>query len=369
MEAVERAINFAAGPARLPDEVLLRAKEELLNYKGTGISMLELSHRSNTFVDVVKSAEQNVRDLLNIPSNYKILFLQGGGCGQFAAVPLNLVKSGQTADYVVTGNWSSKAAQEAKKYCDVNLVVPDNKKYTSIPDPETWKVSPNASYFYYCDNETIHGVEFPYIPESPNGVPLVCDMSSNILSRPVNVDQYGLIYAGSQKNIGTAGSTLVIIREDLINKASNLCPTIWDYNIQLDNTSLYNTPVTFSIYVMNLVFEWLKERGGVQQMEELCRQKAKTLYDVIDSSEGFYWNPVAPKARSRINIPFRVGGSEGNSVLEKQFLEEAFKLNMVELKGHRSVGGLRASLYNAISTDDAQKLATFMQDFQESHSE
>ncbi|XP_005112828.1 phosphoserine aminotransferase [Aplysia californica] len=361
-----RIINFSAGPAKLPEAVLEHAQKELLNHQDTGVSVMELSHRSADFSRIINRSEKCLRDLLNIPDNYKVLFLQGGGTGQFSAVPLNLMglKPGKTADYICCGSWSAKAAQEAEKFGKVNLVFPKMKKYTSIPDPSTWNLNPEASYVYYCANETIHGVEFQYVPET-NGVPLVCDMSSNILSRHVDVSKYGVIFAGAQKNIGCAGVTLVIIREDLIGFASEVCPVIFDYKIQSGNNSLYNTPPTYSIYIMGLVFDWIQEQGGVDRMDKNAVTKSSLVYDLVRNSQGFYNCPVDESCRSRMNVPIRIGSPEPDEALEKQFLEEATKAGYLQLKGHRSVGGIRASLYNAVRVDEAQHLVEFMTQFME----
>lgn len=327
---------------------------------------MEMSHRSQTFQNIIDEAEKDLRDLLNIPTNYKVLFMHGGGTGQFSAVPLNLCSSADfEADYLVTGTWSSKAAKEAQKYCRVNRVFPKTEKFTGIPDSSTWKFSPNAKYIYYCDNETIHGVEFPDVPET-DGIPLVCDMSSNILTRPVDVSKFALIYAGAQKNIGIAGVTVVIIREDFIGKSNPICPIILDYKTQADNQSLYNTPATFSIYIMALVFQWLKKQGGVQEMAQRSKEKAALVYGAIKDSNGFYKSNVDPKYQSRVNLPFRIG--KGNEDLEKAFLKGALDERMTQLKGHRSVGGIRASLFNAITMEETEQLVEFMKEFQAKHS-
>jgi len=367
--ASRKVINFAPGPAKLPEEVLKTARDELMSYNGTGISVLEMSHRGGDFIQIINTCESKLRELMNIPDNYKVLFLQGGGNGQFAAVPLNLMnfKPGAKADYIVTGSWSAKAAKEAEKYGKVNYVLPQMKDYTSIPDVNQWKLDPEASYVYYCENETVHGVEFHFEPET-NGVPLVVDMSSNILSRPINVSKFGLIYGGAQKNIGCAGVTVVIIREDLLGHAQPCCPTIFDYRVQAGNSSLYNTPPTFGIYIMGLVFEWLGQQGGAAAMASLSEEKSSTVYEVIDKSNGFYYAPVEPTARSRMNIPFRIGSKEGDQVLEKLFVDEASKRGMKSLKGHRSVGGIRVSIYNAISVNEVETLVNFMEEFQKEHS-
>lgn len=364
----QQTINFGAGPAKLPKSVLSHAQKELMDYNGIGISVLEMSHRSSEFSKIMNTTENLLRDLLNIPDNYKVMFLQGGGSGQFSAVPLNLIglKEDKCADYIVTGTWSSKAAKEAEKYGKVNVVHPKLDSYTKIPDPRNWSLNPLASYVYYCCNETVHGVEYNFTPDT-NGVVLVCDMSSNFLSRPVDVSKYGLIYAGAQKNVGCAGVTVVIVREDLLGHALNECPIILDYKVQAGNNSLYNTPPCFSIYIMGLVLEWIKNSGGTDAMENLNKQKSSMIYDIINSSNEFYWCPVDISCRSRMNVPFRVGNKQGDNALETKFLDGASKRGMISLKGHRSVGGIRASLYNAVTIEDAQALANYMKDFLKEH--
>uniref|UniRef100_A0A8D0HH22 Phosphoserine aminotransferase n=1 Tax=Sphenodon punctatus TaxID=8508 RepID=A0A8D0HH22_SPHPU len=368
MEATRHVANFGAGPAKLPRSVLLEAQKELVDYKGLGISVLEMSHRTSDFSKIIKTAENLLRELLNIPENYKVLFLQGGGSGQFSAIPLNLLglKETRYADYVVTGAWSAKAAKEAEKYAKVNIVHPKLASYTKIPDPSSWNLNPEATYIYYCANETIHGVEFDFVPDV-KGALLVCDMSSNFLSKPVDVSKFGVIFAGAQKNAGTAGVTAVMIREDLLGFALKECPIVLDYKVQVENASLYNTPPCFSVYIMGLVLEWIKNNGGAAAMDKLSTVKSQMIYDLIDKSNGFYVCPVEKKSRSRMNIPFRLGSIKGDEALEKKFLDKAVELNMISLKGHRSVGGIRASLYNAVTIEDVQKLAAFMRSFLETH--
>ncbi|XP_061483341.1 phosphoserine aminotransferase [Rhineura floridana] len=368
MDSKKHVANFGAGPAKLPRSVLLEAQKELVDYKGLGISVLEMSHRTSDFSKIIKSAENCLRELLNIPDNYKVIFLQGGGSGQFSGVPFNLIglKEARCADYVVTGAWSAKAAKEAEKYAKVNLVHPKLSSYTKIPDPSTWNINPDASYVYYCANETVHGVEFDFVPDVGKAV-LVCDMSSNFLSRPVDVSKFGVIFAGAQKNAGCAGVTVVIVREDLIGFALKECPIVLDYKVQVENSSLYNTPPCFSIYIMGLVLEWIKNNGGTAAMDQLSQMKSQMIYNIIDGSNGFYVCPVERKSRSRMNVPFRIGSIKGDEALEKQFLDKAVENNMISLKGHRSVGGIRASLYNAVTREDTEKLATFMKSFMEKH--
>ncbi|KAH0628244.1 hypothetical protein JD844_009136 [Phrynosoma platyrhinos] len=347
-------VNFGAGPAKLPRAVLLEAQKELVDYKGLGISVLALVQFSSLCI--------------KIPDNYKVIFLQGGGSGQFSGIPLNLIglKEARCADYVVTGAWSAKAAKEAEKYAKVNLVHPKLSSYTKIPDPSTWNLNPDASYVYYCANETVHGVEFDFVPDVGNAL-LVCDMSSNFLSRPVDVTKFGVIFAGAQKNAGCAGVTVVIVREDLIGFALKECPIVLDYKVQVENSSLYNTPPCFSIYIMGLVLEWIKNNGGTAAMDKLSQKKSQMIYDIIDRSNEFYVCPVERKNRSRMNVPFRIGSIKGDEALEKKFLDKAVENNMISLKGHRSVGGIRASLYNAVTVEDVEKLASFMKSFMETY--
>ncbi|XP_041691888.1 phosphoserine aminotransferase [Coregonus clupeaformis] len=364
----KQTINFGAGPAKLPQSVLFQAQRELLDYNGSGISVLEMSHRSSDFTKIVNITENLLRELLSIPDNYKVMFLQGGGTGQFSAVPLNLIglKEDRCADYIVTGTWSSNAAKEAEKYGKVNVVHPKLDTYTKIPDPSSWSLTPGASYVYYCCNETVHGVEYNFTPDT-HGAVLVSDMSSNFLSRPVDVSKFGLIFAGAQKNVGCAGVTVVIVREDLIGRALTECPIVLDYQVQARNNSMYNTPPCFSIYIMSLVLEWIKSNGGVDAIETLNKRKSSMIYDIINSSNHFYACPVDVACRSRMNVPFRVGKKQGDETLEKMFLDGASKLGMISLKGHRSVGGIRASLYNAVTVEDAQALANYMEEFLKEH--
>lgn len=357
----KRVINFSPGPAKLPDWVLLKAQEELLNYNGLGISVMEMSHRSADFLKIITTAKETLRRVLNVPSNYQILFLQGGGTGQFSAVPLNLMTKGK-ADYVVTGGWSAKAAKEAEKYGKVNMVLAKLDQYNRIPSQDEWNLSEDADYVYYCANETVFGVEFPSIPEVKDA-PIVCDMSSNFLTRKVDVSKYGVIFAGAQKNVGCAGVTVVIIRDDLLGKARKECPSVLDFTVQAKQNSLYNTPPCYSIYIMSLNMQWLDAEGGVDVIDKRNREKSSRIYKIIDESDGFYHCPVENSVRSRINIPFRIGGPNGDEALEKKFLQETEANGMISLKGHRSVGGLRASLYNAMSLEETQVLADFMNQF------
>lgn len=353
---------FSPGPAKLPHEVLTKLQDELVQYKSTQVSVMELSHRSKDFAEIIEGAERNVRELMNVPANYKVLFVQGGGTGQFAAVPLNLMSRTGKADYMVTGSWSSKAAKEASKYGAVNLVFPKLEKYTTIPEKSTWKLDPEAAYVYYCANETVEGVEFQYVPEVPQGVPLVCDMSSNFFSRPVDVSKFGVIYGGAQKNIGCSGVTVAVVREDLLGCPLPVCPAVLDYGIMAKNKSLYNTPPTFAIHVVGEVLAWVKREGGLEEMQRRSIEKSKMLYGVIDESAGFYNNPVDVAARSRMNVVFRVGEG-GKDDLEANFISQAAAQGLLSLKGHRSVGGIRASIYNAITSDDVRRLCEFMRTF------
>jgi len=352
-------ILFGAGPAKLPKEVLKKAQDELLDFNGTHQSITEISHRSAEFTEVVNSTVAKAKQLLKIPDNYKVIFMQGGGTGQFAAVPLNLISRTGKADYVVTGSWSAKAAKEAAKYGKVNQVIPKLDKYITIPEPSTWKLDPEASYVYYCANETVDGVEFQFVPDT-KGIPLVCDMSSNIFSRPVDISKFGIVYGGAQKNIGPSGVTIVIIREDLLGKALPITPSVLDYAITAKDNSLYNTPPCFGIYTVGLVFDWILNNGGVEEMERRAIEKANTLYNLIDSSKGFYTNPVDKNHRSRMNVVFRIKNDEA---LENKFVKEAKELKLLGLKGHRSVGGIRASIYNAVLPEHVRELEKFMKAF------
>lgn len=355
-----RAYNFCAGPAALPQSVLSEAQKDLLNYKGRGLSVMEMSHRSSDYVAIAEEAEKDLRDLLNIPANYKVLFLQGGASLQFAQIPMNLLRGHSTADYVNTGMWSAKAIAEAKKYCDVNVVASDeHNKFRGVPAFDTWNLNSKAAYLHYAENETIHGVQFNYIPEVD--VPLVADFSSSILSQPLDVSKFGLIYAGAQKNIGPAGVVVVIVREDLIGEVLPGTPTMLDYKVAADNGSMYNTPPTFSWYLAGLVFKWLKHNGGLKKMGEINQRKAAKLYAAIDDSDGFYHNPVIKSYRSIMNVPFTLADAS----LDKTFLKDAESQGLLNLAGHRAVGGMRASLYNAVPEEAVDALIGFMKDFQQ----
>ncbi len=353
-----RPYNFSPGPALLPLPVLQRAREELLDWGGGGISVLEMSHRGKRFAGIAEQAEADLRELLGIPDDYRVLFLQGGASAQFAMVPLNLLGQQQQVDYVNTGHWSQRAIAEAGKYAKVNVVASGEPQgFTSIPAAETWRCDPGAAYLHYTPNETIGGVEFDWIPDP--AVPLVADASSTLLSRPLDVSRFGLIYAGAQKNIGPAGLTVVIVRADLLGQARPDTPTVFDYRVQAEAGSLQNTPCTFAWYLAGLVFQWLKSQGGLSAIERRNRAKAELLYGTIDQSE-FYHNPVDPACRSRMNVPFTLANSE----LDDTFRAEAGKAGLVNLTGHRVIGGMRASLYNAMPIEGVQALVDFMRGFE-----
>jgi len=351
--------NFSAGPAVLPKAVLQQAQAELPDWHGSGMSVMEMSHRGKEYMGIHAQAEADLRELLGIPSNYKVLFLQGGAHLQFSMIPLNLLRGKTSVDYVYTGEWSKKAIGEAKKFSSVNVVTDNKDKNCSyVPAFDTWQRDPNAAYLHYTPNETIGGVEFNWIPETGD-VPLVADMSSNILSRAIDVSKFGLIYAGAQKNIGPAGLTLVIVREDLIGQVAAGTPTMLDYKTHADNDSMYNTPPTFAIYMAGLVFQWLKSNGGIAAMERANIEKANLLYAAIDASNGFYNCPVNLADRSRMNVPFTLR----DAALDGDFLKQAEARGLLQLKGHRSVGGMRASIYNAMPLEGVQALVEFMNEF------
>lgn len=359
---VKRAHNFCAGPAALPEAVLRRAQAELLDWQGRGLSVMEMSHRSDEYVAIAEKAEQDLRDLLAVPSDYRVLFLQGGASQQFAEIPLNLLPEDGVADYVDTGIWSRKAIEEAQRFGNVNVAASARAlDYFAIPGQNDWQLSKDAAYLHYASNETIGGLQFDWIPELGD-VPLVADMSSDILSRPLDVSRFGLIYAGAQKNIGPSGLVVVIVREDLLGRARSVCPTMLNYKIAADNGSMYNTPATFSWYLSGLVFEWLKEQGGVEAMERINRAKKDLLYKTIDAS-AFYSNPIARNARSWMNVPFRLADEK----LDKAFLAGADARGLLNLKGHRSVGGMRASIYNAVGLDAVEALVAYMLEFEKEH--
>jgi phosphoserine aminotransferase len=361
----KRVYNFSPGPAVLPLPALEEAQRDLLALPGTGISILEISHRAKKFDQIMQQAEANLRKLLGIPDNYRILFLQGGALLQFGMIPMNFLRnSGKPADYIVTGTWSKKASDEAKTQGTVRVVW-DGKpgNYTRVPRQDELKLDPGAAYVYFTSNETIQGVQYPTEPDVGD-VPLVCDSSSDFLSRPVPIQRYGIVYACAQKNAGPAGVTVVIIRDDLVQRSPNDLPSMLNYRIMAENKSLLNTPPTFAIYMVKLVTDWLLNQiGGLEKMVQLNRQKAKLLYDAIDASQGFYQAHADPSSRSIMNVPFRMA----DSALEEPFLKEAAACGLYELKGHRSVGGCRASIYNAMPLDGVQALAKFMLDFSKRH--
>lgn len=353
-----RAYNFCAGPAALPEAVLAQAQQEMLDFQGRGLSVMEMSHRSDEIVTIAQTAEQDLRELLGISDDYAVLFLQGGASTQFSAVPLNLLGDKTTADYVNTGQWSKKAIAEAKRYCNVNVVASDEaNNFSRVPAFSEWSLNKGAAYLHYTPNETIGGVEFDFVPDV--SVPLVADFSSTILSRPIDVSKFGLIYAGAQKNIGPAGIVVVIVRRDLLGQANERTPVMLNYEVQDKNDSMYNTPPTYSLYLAGLVFKWLKAQGGLAAMEQLNRAKAEKLYGFIDASD-FYANPVAIPNRSWMNVPFTLA----DAALDKAFLAQADEANLLNLKGHRSVGGMRASIYNAVSMDAVDALIDFMTAFE-----
>ncbi|KKE77638.1 3-phosphoserine/phosphohydroxythreonine transaminase [Bacilli bacterium] len=359
---MNRVYNFSAGPSMLPLQVLEKAQKELVNYNNSGMSVMELSHRSGWFTDIITEAEQLLRELMGIPENYKVLFLQGGASQQFAAIPMNLFGENKKADYVNTGSWSKKAIKEAEKFGDIRVIASsEDKNFTYIPAVNKGMIDPEAAYVHITTNNTIEGTVFREVPDIGN-VPLVADMSSNILSEEIDVSKFGLIYAGAQKNIGPAGLTVVIIREDLIGKAQDNCPTMLDFETHSESGSLYNTPPTFAIYMAKLVFEWIKELGGLKEIEKVNREKADILYRCIEESNMFT-SPVEKSSRSIMNIPFVTPSKE----LDALFVKEAKEAGLETLKGHRSVGGMRASIYNAMPVEGVQALVEFMKKFEQKH--
>ncbi len=356
-----RIFNFSAGPAVLPEEVLARAGDEMLDWRGTGMCVMEMSHRGKEFMSIAADAEADLRELLAVPANYKVLFLQGGATLQFAQIPMNLLDGKGKADYVVTGEWSGRAVKEARAYCDVHIAASsEDRKFTYAPSP--WNVRPDTAYVHYCSNETIGGVEFHEIPKIEKNIPLIADASSHILSRPLELAKFGLIYAGAQKNIGPAGLTIVIVRDDLLGKAAKGTPSVMDYKLQAAADSMLNTPATYAMYVAGLVFKWLKTQGGLAEMEKRNIAKAQLLYDYLDRS-AFFRNPVAPADRSRMNVPFVLN----SAALDAAFLKGAEERGMVQLKGHRLVGGMRASIYNAMPLEGVRQLVAYMKEFEAQH--
>jgi phosphoserine aminotransferase len=357
-----RVFNFSAGPAVLPEPVLRQAAAEMLDWHGSGMSVMEMSHRGKEFVGIAAKAEADLRTLLSIPASYKVLFLQGGAIAENALVPMNLLAGRTTADYVNTGEWSKKSIKEAKKYCTVNIAASaEDGNFSYVPAQETWKLDPSAAYVHVCTNETIGGVEYQWTPDT-GAVPLVADMSSHILSRAIDVPKYGVIYGGAQKNAGPAGLTLVIVRDDLLDRALPITASAFHWKEQAANDSMVNTPPTYAIYVAGLVFEWLLAQGGVAAIEARNIAKAKLLYDCLDRSE-FYLSPVRREDRSRMNVPFKLSDAS----LDEVFLQGAKERGMVQLKGHRAVGGMRASIYNAMPIEGVQTLVGYLEDFERRH--
>ena len=356
---MSRIFNFSAGPAMLPAEVLSRAGDEILDWHGSGMSVMEMSHRGKEFVGIAAEAEKDLRELLAIAPNYKVLFLQGGATLQFAQIPMNLLRGKGSADYISTGEWSKKAIKEAKAFCDVHVAASsEDKNFTYAP--KNWNLRKDAAYVHYCSNETIGGVEYHQTPKAE--IPLVADASSHFLSRPIDVARFALIYAGAQKNVGPAGLTIVIVRDDLIGNVVKGTPSVMDYKLQAETDSMLNTPPTYSMYIAGLVFKWLKALGGIPEIERRNIAKAKLLYDFLDTT-GFYGNPVAKEDRSRMNVPFALRDAK----LDEPFLKGAAERGMVQLKGHRSVGGMRASIYNAMPLEGVQRLVEYMKEFETKH--
>ena len=357
-----RVFNFSAGPAVLPQPVLEKARDEMLDWHGSGMSVMEMSHRGKEFIAIHAQAEASLRELLAIPKNYKVLFLQGGAIAENAIVPMNLLRGRTAADYINTGEWSKKSIKEAKKYCSVNVAASsEDRNFSYIPPAESWRLNKDAAYVHICSNETIGGVEYHWVPDTGE-TPLVADMSSHILSRPVDVSRYGLIYAGAQKNIGPAGLTIVIVRDDLLGQALPITPSAFDYKQQADTDSMLNTPPTYAVYIAGLVFEWLKQLGGLPEIEKRNVAKAGLLYDYLDQSR-FFISPIEKRDRSRMNVPFKLRDES----LDEAFLKGAREAGMVQLKGHRAVGGMRASIYNAMPIEGVRTLVDYMKSFEQRH--
>lgn len=363
-----QVFNFSAGPAVLPKDVLRQAAEEMCDWQGSGMSVMEMSHRGREFTSILEAAQRDFRELLGVPDDYRVLFMQGGAIAENAIVPMNLLGrvDAPLADYIHTGSWSAKSIAEARKYCEVNVAASsEDSGFTAVPPRDTWKLSARPAYVHICSNETIGGVEYPFVPEvskATDGAPLVADMSSHILSRVIDISRYGVIYAGAQKNIGPAGLTIVIVRDDLLGNAVQACPSAFNWQIVAKNESMYNTPPTYAIYIAGLVFQWLKRQGGVAAIEQKNITKAGLLYSYLDSTD-FYRNPVAVEARSRMNIPFFLR----DDGLNEAFLTGARQAGLLQLKGHKSVGGMRASLYNAMPLEGVQALVSYMREFERTH--
>jgi phosphoserine aminotransferase len=357
-----RVFNFSAGPAVLPEVVLQQAAAEMLDWHGSGMSVMEMSHRGKEFMSIAAKAEADLRTLLSIPANYKVLLLQGGAIGENAIVPMNLLQGRTVADYVNTGEWSKKSLKEAKKYCTVNVAASsEDEGFTYVPARATWKLTRDAAYVHVCTNETIGGVEYGWVPDTGD-VPLVADMSSHLASRVIDVAKYGVIYGGAQKNLGPAGLTLVIVRDDLLDRALAITPSAFHWKAQAEADSMLNTPPTYAIYIAGLVFEWLLAQGGIAAIERVNIAKAALLYDYLDQTS-FYRNPVRREDRSRMNVPFKLR----DAALDETFLKGAMERGMVQLKGHRSVGGMRASIYNAMPIEGVRTLVDYMKDFERRH--
>ena len=357
-----RIFNFSAGPAVLPEPVLRKAAAEMLDWHGSGMSVMEMSHRGKEFIGIADKAQADLRALLAIPNNYKVLFLQGGAIAENAIIPMNLLKAKSVADYVNTGEWSKKSIKEARKYCAVNVAASaEDKHFTYVPPQESWKLSKGAAYIHVCTNETIGGVEYQWTPDTGD-VPLIADMSSHILSRAIDISHFGVIYGGAQKNVGPAGLTLVIVRDDLLDQALPITPSAFHWKEQAEADSMVNTPATYAIYIAGLVFEWLEDQGGVPAIEKQNIAKAALLYDFLDRSD-FYSNPVRKEDRSRMNVPFRLRDES----LDEAFLKGAKERGMVQLKGHRAVGGMRASIYNAMPVEGVRALVEYMGEFEKRH--
>lgn len=364
MTSVKRVHNFNAGPSILPIPVLEKAQEEMLSFQGCGMSVMEMSHRSKEFESIIQTAEADMRELLGIPANYKIMFLQGGATLQFAMLPMNLRPAGTSADYIVTGSWSKTSLKESSKLGATKVAfTSEADNFNRLPADSELKLDPNAAYVHFCHNETIHGVEFKTEPKLLDGVPMICDMSSDFLSHPVDISKYAMVYAGAQKNAGPAGVTIVIIRDDMLARVPEKLPVMLDYKILAESGSLHNTPPCFSIYMVGLVLKWLKEIGGLPAIHKINLEKAGLIYDAIDNSGGYYRGHAVKEARSIMNVPFRMQSEE----LEELFVKEAKKAELIGLKGHRSVGGLRASIYNALPVESARALVDFMADFKAKH--
>ncbi len=361
---MSRVFNFSAGPAAIPGEVLLQAQAELLDFHDTGMSVMEMSHRGKVFMEVAAEVERDLRELMGIPASYKVLFLQGGGKGEFSLVPMNLLRGKARADYVDTGHWSTGAIKEARKYAEVDVIASSaDRNYTCVPAQDSWRPNSSAAYRHICGNETIQGVEYNWTPQIDDDVPLVTDASSHILSRVVDVSRYGCIYGGAQKNIGPSGLTVVIVREDLLGHAHPMTPSVFDYTQQAASEWMLNTPPTFAVYLAGLTFKWLKQQGGVAAIEKQNIAKAQSLYACIDQSNGFYRNDVAAADRSRMNVPFFLA----DDALNAKFLEQSAEAGLAGLKGHKALGGMRASIYNAMPLAGVKALTSFMRDFATRH--